>query len=366
LNPGAEPLLEARDLSVVLGGKQVLDIPSFALPRGDVMVILGPNGSGKTTLLLSLALLLKPSRGVIYFRGQPVSYGKEALMLRRRFAMLFQEPLLLACTVWDNVILGLKLRHMPKEEASKKARAWLERFGILELAARQVKSLSGGEAKRASLARAFVLEPEVLLLDEPFAALDTPTHQSLVEDFQAVLHETGVTTVMVTHEIEEALILADRVAVLVKGKVRQQGTAREVFSNPEDEEVAAFVKGGNILHGVIGRQSDGVAVVAVGGNQIEVVSDLPAGRSIAAFLPYDDITLWLTNIDSACGSARNSLRGTISRTFTLGSQVRVIVDCSFPLVALITRRSFEEMGLSIGKEVNACFKASAVRILNSP
>jgi tungstate transport system ATP-binding protein len=146
--------------------------------------------------------------------------------------------------VWDNVTLGLRLRHVSKQETKLQADKWLERFGIAGLARRQAKSLSGGEAKRVSLARAFVLQPEVLFLDEPFAALDTPTHQNLVEDFQAVLHETRVSTVMVTHQIEEALILGDRVAVLMNGSIRQMRTAREVFSAPLDEEVAAFIKGG--------------------------------------------------------------------------------------------------------------------------
>jgi tungstate transport system ATP-binding protein len=355
--------LEARELSVVLGGHQVLDIPLLAIEPGEVLVIIGPNGSGKTTLLLSLALLLKPAKGNIYYRNEPVNYGAESLRLRRHFAVLFQEPLLLSGTVWDNVTLGLRLRHVAKQEVKTKATKWLERFGIAELARRQAKSLSGGEAKRVSLARAFVLEPEVLFLDEPFAALDTPTHQNLVEDFQSVLHETKISTVMVTHQIEEALILGDRVVVLMNGRIRQIGTAREVFSAPLDEEIAAFIKGGNVLHGSIVSQKEGLAIIGVGQQKIEAVSNLEAGNKVALFLHYDDITI--SNVDSGVyhDSARNHLRGTITRVFPLESQARVTVDCSFPLTSVITWRSYEEMELDIGLEVIVSFKATAVRII---
>jgi len=356
--------LEARELSVVLGGHKVLDIPSLTIMPNGVLVIIGPNGSGKTTLLLSLALLIKPAEGAIYYRGKPVRYGAESLRLRRRFAVLFQEPLLLSGSVWDNVTLGLRLRHDAKEEVKLKARKWLERFGIAELAARQTKSLSGGEAKRVSLARAFILEPEVLFLDEPFAALDTPTHQNLVEDFQAVLHETKVSTVMVTHQIEEAMILADQVTVLMNGRIRQMGTAQEVFSTPSDEEVAAFIKGGNILHGNIISQEGGLVLIEIGKQRIEVVSELAAGIKVSIFLHYDDITISNVTGEQAYNSARNHLRGIVTRILPLGSQARVTVDCSFPLTALVTRRSCEELGLEIGREVIASFKATTVRVLS--
>lgn len=362
-NSSQDFLLEARGLSVVLGGHEVLDIPSFAIKPNGVHVIIGPNGSGKTTLLLSLALLLKPAKGNIYHHGKLITQGAESLRLRRRFAVLFQEPLLLAGTVWENVTLGLRLRHVDKEEIRPKAIKWLERFGIAELASRQAKSLSGGEAKRVSLARAFVLEPEVLFLDEPFAALDTPTHQTLVEDFQAVLHETKVSTVMVTHEIEEAMILSDQVAIIMKGRIRQMGTAQEIFSSPFDEEVAAFIKGGNIFHGSITVQSGGLAMIEVGKQQIEVVSELTVGGKVSLFLHYDDITISTIQEKPAYSSARNHLRGVVTRVFPLGPQLRVTVDCSFPLTALVTRRSYEELGLEIGREVTASFKATSVRLL---
>jgi len=240
-------VVEGRDLVVVLGGQKVLDVPSFTVREGEVMMIIGPNGSGKTTLLLTLALLLKPASGTVLYRGQPIAGTKLVLHQRRKLAVVFQEPLLLNSSVTDNVTLGLKLRGVPHEEIKRRAEKWLDRFGILPLAKRQARLLSGGEAKRTSLARAFALEPEVLFLDEPFMALDSPTRQGLFDDFESVLRETKTTVLMVTHDRDEATILGDRVAVIIEGEVRQVGTPESVFDTPVDEAVAAFVKIRNVL-----------------------------------------------------------------------------------------------------------------------
>ena len=246
MSPGGV-VVEGRDLVVVLGGQQVLDVPGFAVREGEVMMIIGPNGSGKTTLLLTLALLLKPASGTVLYRGRPIVGTRTALQQRRKLAVVFQEPLLLNSSVLDNVLLGLKLRGVPGEEIKPRAERWLERFGILPLAKRQARLLSGGEAKRTSLARAFALEPEVLFLDEPFMALDSPTRQGLFDDFERVLRETKTTVLMVTHDRDEATILGDRVAVIMDGKVRQIGTPANVFAAPVDEQVAEFVKIRNVL-----------------------------------------------------------------------------------------------------------------------
>ena len=195
--PDAGPVVEARDISVVYEGQRVLQVSSLQVFPNEVLLIIGPNGSGKTTLLLSLALLLKPTSGEILYGGIPARDGASNLGLRRKNAMVFQEPLLLSGTVYDNVTLGLRLRKVPADEIKVRARKWMERFGILPLAKRQAGTLSSGEAKRTSLARAFVLQPEILFMDEPFGALDGPTHQALIEDFENVLRETKVTTVMI-------------------------------------------------------------------------------------------------------------------------------------------------------------------------
>jgi tungstate transport system ATP-binding protein len=356
--------LEAKDLSVVLGGQKVLDVPSLQVTPNEVLMVIGPNGSGKTTLLLCLALLLKPAVGTISYKGIPVMNSRHVLELRRKLAVVFQESLLLNSSVWDNVTLGLRLRGVKGEEARTRTRKWLERFGIAHLAKRQARMLSSGEGKRVSLARAFVLEPEVLFLDEPFNALDIPTRQGLLEDFESVLRETKVTTVMVTHDRNEALVLADRVAVLINGAISQLGTPEEVFSSPIDEDVASFVEAGNILHGEVTLQSDGLTIIDVEGQQIQAVSDLTIGSPVTVYLPYEDVTISLPSAEATFTSARNRLGGTIIRTLPFGSQLKVTLNCGFNLAAVITGRSWKELGLEVGQDVVATFKASSVRLLH--
>ncbi len=355
--------LEVTDLSAALGGQKVLDIPSLRVNSNEVLMIIGPNGSGKSTLLLCLALLMKPATGTIAYKGVPVLGSNPIFQLHRRLAMVFQEPLLLNSTVWDNVTLGLRLRGVRRDEASARAKKWLERFGIASLAKRQARMLSGGEAKRVSLTRAFVLQPEVLFLDEPFNALDGPTRQVLLEDFESVLRETRVTTVMVTHDRNEALALADRVAVLMNGSVRQLGTPEEVFGSPVDEETAIFVEAGNILHGVVVSQSNGLVSIDIEGQQLQVVSKISVGSRVTLYLHFEDITITLPSTESIFSSARNQLRGRIVRVFPFGSQIKVTLDCGFTLASVITKRSREELGLEVGKEIVASFKASSIHMI---
>jgi len=355
--------ISAEGLSVTRNEKKTLDIPSIQVLRDEVLVIIGPNGSGKTTLVLCLALLMKPDAGKIEYKGEAVKDDHQILQIRRQMAVVFQESLLLNTSVWNNVIMGLGFRSVKKEEAKARAQRWLERFGVAHLAHRQAKTLSGGEAKRVSLARAFALEPEVLFLDEPFEGLDSPTRQALTSDFESVLRETKISTVMVTHDRNEALILADRVAVLINGQLRQIGKPNDIFNYPLDEEVAGFVEIGNILNGDIRQQINGMAVVSIGSNQIEAVSPIPAGARVTACLRFEDITLSLPDGFDNTTSARNRLKGVITRVVPLAAQVRVTVDSGFQLTALITRRSYEEMGLVEGKEVSAAFKASVIHLI---
>jgi tungstate transport system ATP-binding protein len=355
--------LEAKDLLVTLGGQKVLDIPLLQVHCNEVLMVIGPNGSGKTTLLLCLASLLKPASGTIAYKGTSVTDYRNVLELRRRLAVVFQESLLLNSSVWDNVTLGLRLRGVKGDETQIRAQKWLERFGIAHLAKRQARMLSGGEGKRVSLARAFVLQPEVLFLDEPFNALDTPTRQSLLEDFESVLRETKITTVMVTHDRNEALVLGDRVAVLMNGSISQIGAPDEVFGSPVDEEVANFVEAGNILHGTITSQNNGLALINIRGHKLQAVSDLATGKKITVYLHYEDITINIPSAEPVSTSARNQFSGNIARIFPLGSQLKVILNCGFELAAVITRRSWEDLGLEVGQEVIASFKASSVHLI---
>lgn len=180
-------VLLIRDLEVRRGGVAVLDIPEFCIREGEVLSLIGPNGAGKSTLLLVLACLLPRRRGALSFRGDAVEAGNGLLEYRRRIAMVFQEPLLFDGTVESNVASGLKLRGADRDVIRRTVTECMERFGIGHLTGRHARKLSGGEAQRTSLARAFAVEPEIIFLDEPFSSLDPPTREGLMDDLQRIL-----------------------------------------------------------------------------------------------------------------------------------------------------------------------------------
>ncbi len=221
-------VLTAEELLLVKDRKQIFSIDRFALREGEVVALVGPNGAGKTSLLLTLALLQKPTGGRLRFNGTPAS-PRNLLSLRRQMAVVFQEPLLMDTTVLGNVMAGLRIRRVPKEEARRRAGEWLERLGISHLAQRSALRLSGGEAQRVNLARAFALQPKILFMDEPFSSLDYPTRTALLEEIGAILRETKITTLFVTHDYTEIPFLARRMAVMLNGRLIKSGTVAEVL-----------------------------------------------------------------------------------------------------------------------------------------
>lgn len=231
-------LLEIRDLLVCREKQTVLEIEHLSVEAGEVLAVVGPNGAGKSTLFLTLARLLKAQRGTIHFNGFS---SLNTLEYRRRIALVLQEPLMLDASVRDNAAIGLRFRGISKAEIERRVGHWLERLGVAHLAERPAHKLSGGESQRVSLARAFVLQPELLLLDEPFTALDSPTRIRLLEDLKSVLGETATTTIFITHDLQEASKLATRMAVMLSGHIHQVGDPREVFAHPIDVQVAEFL-----------------------------------------------------------------------------------------------------------------------------
>ncbi len=357
----SEIKLSIRGLTLNRGERCVLDIEALDVHRCETLVVLGPNGSGKSTLLQLIALLERPDAGEILVDGERVD--TDTLGWRRRMALVFQEPLLLDTSVERNVGSGLSIRGVPRTERPRRVRDWLGRFGITGLANRSAKTLSGGEAKRTSIARALVLEPELLLLDEPFAALDTPTKQTLIDDFERVVAQAGTTTILVTHDRGEALRLGHRIAVLIDGRIRQIGSAGDVFGAPVDEEVAEFVGIETIVRGEVERVEDGLASVKVGSREITAATlDEPEADVLVCVRP-EDVILSPAGEPGSPSSARNHLEAVVRRIVSSGPYVRVELDAGFPLVALITAPAREEVGVEPGAAVSATFKATAVHLI---
>ena len=224
------PILSGKDLRVVRDGRRILDIDELTVERGEVVALVGPNGAGKSSLLLTLALLEKVTSGTLRLFGEIAGNGN-LLALRRRIALVFQDALLLDTTVKRNITVPMRIRGVHRQEACTRADKWLKQFEIAELSSRRVRHLSGGEAQRTSLARAFALEPEILFLDEPFSALDYPTRKSLLAELGPILKKTGLTTVFVTHDYTEIPHFSQNVAVLYDGKIIRRGSVREIFGD---------------------------------------------------------------------------------------------------------------------------------------
>ncbi len=215
------PALELRGVQVRTRDRVILDVPALALARQGRLAVVGPNGAGKSTLLQVAALLRRPDAGEVLVEGERARRGN-ARRLQRRMAVVFQAPLLFDTSVIANAASGLRFRGVGAGEAERRARGWLERFGVGHLADRNTRGLSGGEAQRVSLARAFAVEPTLLLLDEPFAALDAPTRAVLVPELAGWLRETGVATIVVTHDPAEARLLTTQCVGLHAGQMTTQ------------------------------------------------------------------------------------------------------------------------------------------------
>lgn len=235
------PVIAVEGLRVQRGGRTVLEIPSLAVGTGEVLAVIGPNGSGKSTLLQALALLL-PAHMTYRFDGRVADVVREGLALRRQMAVVFQRPLLADGLVYDNVALGLRLRKVPETEIRTRVAQALDLFAVAHLAGRRSWELSGGEAQRVSLARALAVNPRVLFLDEPFASLDVLTRSAILQDLRQVLRSQNISVFFVTHDFTEIPPLADRMAVLMEGRVVQSGPPGEIFRRPATEAVERLVR----------------------------------------------------------------------------------------------------------------------------
>jgi molybdopterin-binding protein len=358
----APAVLELAGVRVSYAATDALDVPALEVREGEILAIIGPNGSGKSTLLRVLGLLERPTRGTVSFRGRVVD-AAGALAVRRRMAVVFQQPLLADMTVAGNAALGLSFRGVTADECESRLGRWLERLNIAPLRDQRARTLSGGEAQRVALARALVLEPDVLLLDEPFSGLDEPSRAALLPDLAAILRADRVTTVLVSHDRGEALALADRVAVLMGGRIRQLDETGRVFHTPVSEEVARFVGVETIVTGRVLSREAGVTVVDVAGRKLEIAAPARPGEEVRLGIRPEDVTLMLPTETIPLSSARNQLGGTIARLVPSTPGTRVVVDVGFPLVATLTARSVADLGLAEGVAVTAVFKAGAAHLV---
>ena len=356
-------LIRVRDLELGYGGGFSLEIPHLDVHRHETLTLIGHNGSGKSSLLRVLSLLAPPTAGTIEFDGERLSRRSGAtLAARRRMASVLQQPLLCRMSVFHNVAVGLRFRGVSKGEIEDRVTIWLKQLRIDHLRDRDARRLSGGEAQRTSIARAMVLEPDVLFLDEPFSALDPPTRHALLDEFQQILAQTRTTTVFATHDRGEALALSDRIAVVQQGRIAQWGFAEEVFTQPASEDVARFVGAATLIPGTVRDTRDGLLHIDAGGRDLFVLGDAEPGERITVCVRPEHVILSPADRGGAT-SARNVLRGRVQRISRSDSGFRIIVDCGAPVVATVTESALQELGLDVGVQVAASFKATAAHTI---
>ena len=358
---GGTPIITGEDIVVRYHRRTVVDVPRFQLCDGETHAILGPSGSGKSTLLRVLGLLERPSSGQVTLDGRVVTAGdKRARMM---MAAVFQNPYLFKGTVTENVAYGLKLRGVPRSERDDRVAAALERVGLGGTQDSSALRLSGGEAQRVALARALVLEPRILLLDEPLSYLDPLIKRRLVADFSEILSADGVTALYVTHDQDEAMVVADRVSIIREGKVVRSGEVDEVMTLPTDEWIADFIGMDTALRGGIVGASEGIAEVIIGGTSIYACTDLPVGIDVLVGIRPEDVTVFEADAIMPTSSARNHVRMRVDAIEHRGSIDRVsLVAGGLRLAATISRAAVRDLKLRTGVEVLALFKATSVRV----
>ena len=353
--------IETRDLCQRYGERDILKNVNLRVDRGEVFALIGPTGAGKTTLLRLVDLIDMPTSGKIYFDGvDTAESAKVRLGMRRRMAFVLQKPVVFNLSVYDNVAYGLKWRGVGGSALREKVSHILEMVSLSTDKSRNARTLSGGEVQRVAIARAIAIEPEVLLLDEPTANLDPLSASKIEELITSIIQHYATTIIMATHDLSQGQRLADRVGVLMDGELLQTGDSRDVFASPRNREVAEFVGVENIIDGTIVSSEDRVVTIDSRGRFIEAISDYATGEEVCACVRPEDITLALSQVSS---SARNSFAGEITWVVSMGPLTRIEVDCGFPLVVLVTKRSAEEMGLARGKKIYAAFKATGVHVI---
>ncbi|HDD69905.1 ABC transporter ATP-binding protein [Candidatus Bathyarchaeota archaeon] len=330
---------------------------NLEVAEGEYFIVLGPTGAGKTLLLELIAGFHKPDSGKIWINNVNVtSFPPE----KRGIGFVPQEYMLFPhMTVAENVEFGLKMRNVSHAERQKMVKEILEFMGLSHIRNRRPMTLSGGEQQKTALARALVVKPEILLLDEPLSALDISTQKKMRNELKRIHKELKITTVHVTHNQVEAFILADRLAIMKDGTIIQTGSLEQVFYKPKDDFVARFVGFENLFDGKILETQGSIAKIDIGGVIIEAVTEKVESCTIG--VRPDDIIVSKQLFKS---SMRNTLKGKIADFVDMGSLVSLIVDVNgVSFVALITKRSFLEMKLKKSSKVYLSFKASAVHVI---
>src|SRR5215831_841067 len=318
---GGQVAVELASVTKRFGKITALDDVSLTVRRGELLTLLGPSGCGKTTLLHLVAGFLMPDSGEIAIDGRRVT---DVVAYRREIGIMFQNYALFPhMTVAGNVGYGLRMRRIAKPEMTRRMADALALVKLAGLEDRKPRQLSGGQQQRVALARALVIRPRVLLLDEPFSALDRNLRASMQVEIKEIQSKLGVTTIFVTHDQSEALSLSDRIAVIAQGRIRQLGTPNDIYRRPVDRFVASFVGDVNVLRARLERSDGDIAVVALGPAQVPV----PA-RTLRGAMPGTEVDLFVRPEDLRVAEPGEAatLNGPVAAQIYQGGHVDLYVE----------------------------------------
>ncbi len=347
----------------VRAGSFTLEVEELNVGRGEYMVVMGPNGAGKTVLLETIAGFRRPISGKIVIDGVDVTFKppeKRAISFVPQNLALWPHM-----TVFENISYGLKIRGIDKNEVKRKVLEISEIMKIKHLLDRRVTTLSGGEKQKVALARALVISPKAVLLDEPLSNLDKGVAEKLKSFIKEIRREVGFTAIHVTHDPIEAAELGDRVAVMLNGRILQVGEPIEVMRNPKSLEIASLYGGLILLKGKIVEVNNELVKVDINGKRITALSKAgckKGGKALISLKPED---IGIFTEEPKMTSLRNVLECVIEDIKEKGSLVHLTLTSEgMRLESLITRGSFEHLELRKGKRVFAVFKASAARVIS--
>ncbi|HHO56937.1 MAG TPA: ABC transporter ATP-binding protein [Thermoplasmatales archaeon] len=327
---------------------------SLEIEKGEYFVILGPTGAGKTLLLETIAGFHEPDDGKIYVDGEDITHLPPN---ERKMGFVYQDYMLFPhMTVMENIAYGLRIRDMEKNEIMEKINELAKMLHIEHILERYPSNLSGGEQQRVALARALAIAPKIILLDEPLSALDEMLKSEVIKDLKRINKKSRITFIHVTHSRNDAVMLADKMAIMKDGAIVQVGKTGEIFRKPQSKFVAEFVGVENLFEGEALRKGK-ITVFRTNGIEIYSSSSME-GKGYASIRP-EDIIISRKKVES---SARNCIEGVVKEVSDMGNLIRVNVDCGMPFMVNITRESMEEMKISVGERIYLIFKAQNVHL----
>jgi putative spermidine/putrescine transport system ATP-binding protein len=360
-----------RNVKKSFGKKEVLQNVTLEVPKHELLSLVGPSGCGKTTTLNIVAGLMRPDQGTVIIENVLVDGNEDGHLVhvgpsRRKVGYVFQDYALFPhMTVRDNISYGLKPKHLSELEVKGRTQDLLQLVGLPDNSEQYPAHLSGGQKQRVALARALAIEPHILLLDEPLAALDPRTRESLRIELKKMLEALDVTSIFVTHELSEAYAISNKIAVMGAGRIEQIGHRDEIFSEPNSEYVARFL-GQNVYSGTVISNSFPLSTIEINGIRFSAshVNNI-GNRAVLVTIRPEDVVLssdLMPRDLKSNGRDYNTLQGKIVEIVRINSAIEVTVDVGFPVRLTMTATSLRELDLKEGGSVSAHFKVDSVRI----